>query len=876
VTHPDTTFDLARSRAHWLRPDTFAWDLGPAPAGATFTLHGAPSGGLVAGPHGVTGGREIRLWPEPQGLDESLRVRFPHLAALSALRLPAEHLADVRELLKGQVAVSTRDETGLVRAATGVQIPGVLDDLYPYDGPLGPAIEAGGVVLRLWAPTARSVRLLLFPEPRGEAVDAVAMAGDPHSGTWSARGDRSWLGRYYLYEVTVYVPATGRLEQNQVTDPYSLSLSRNSQRSQVVDLDDLALKPQGWDGLAKPPLAAPEDAVVYELHVRDFSASDPTVPEVLRGTFRALALPSSQGLDHLQSLGEAGLTHVHLLPVFDFTSVDDDRAHWRWPDGDLQACPPDSEVQQEAVKEVAGLDGYNWGYDPFHYSVPEGSYATEPDGPARIREFREMVAALAGRGLRVVMDVVYNHTNAAGQSDRSVLDRIVPGYYHRLNGDGYVETSSCCPNTAGEHAMMEKLMVDSVLTWARQYKVDGFRFDLMGHHMKRNMLRVREAVHGLTMEAHGVDGPRVLLYGEGWDFGEVAGGRRGVNATQRHMAGTGVATFNDRLRDAARGGGAFSGPQEQGFLTGLLDTPNASEQGSADERRERVLLFGDQIRVGLAGGLAAYTFHDRHGRDVGGHEVDYHGQAAGYTSDPGETINYVEAHDNETLFDAITLKLPPSLPMAERVRVQNLAMSLLAFGQGLPFFHAGVELLRSKSLDRNSYDSGDWFNRLDWSGSTHNLGIGLPPAPDNRRHWALLAPYLANAALRPRPAHIRRASAHFVEVLRIRRSSPLFRLRSAAEVQARLRFHQAPPGVIVFSLWDREGLRDPQHSVVAVVLNATARVAVCEVPELAGLPLQRHPVQSASDDRLARSTSFEPRGRLHVPHRTAAVFWAER
>jgi pullulanase-type alpha-1,6-glucosidase len=856
-----------------------AWDLGPLPHGARLALHHAPTGGLQAGPHGMEGGFEVPLTPDPHGLPGELRERFPHLAHFTALRLPADRIGDAREVVRGQTAVSARDEGGGLRAATGLQLGGVLDDLFRWDGPLGALVHPSGVTVRVWAPTARSVRLLLYDGSTGDGVTPVEMTPDRGTGTWTAEGDRAWRGRFYLYEVAVYVPATGRVEVNLVTDPYSLSLSTNSRRSQVVDLDDPALKPAGWDRLVKPALDAVEDAVVYELHVRDFSASDPTVPPELRGTFRAFALPASQGLDHLQSLAEAGLTHVHLLPAFDFATVDDDRSRWHSPAGDLAACPPDSDRQQAAVRDVAGQDGFNWGYDPLHYTVPEGSYATDPDGPQRILEFREMVAALAARGLRVVMDVVYNHTNAAGQSDRSVLDRIVPGYYHRLNGDGFVETTSCCPNTASERAMTDKLIVDSVDTWARAYKVDGFRFDLMGHHMKRTMLRVRDGVRGLLPERDGVDGRVVLLYGEGWDFGEVAGGRMGENATQRAMAGTGIATFNDRLRDAARGGGAFSGPQEQGFLTGLLDTPNASEQGTVEERRERLRLFGDRIRVGLAGGLAGYTFRDRTGRTVRGAEIDYHGQPTGITSDPGETVNYVEAHDNETLFDAIALKLPPSLAMAERVRIQNLGMSLLAFGQGLPFFHAGVELLRSKSLDRNSYDSGDWFNRVDWSGTHHNFGSGLPPAPDNRRHWALLAPFLANAALRPRPAHIRRATDHFREVLQVRRSSPLFRLRSGAEVQARLQFHDgeaSTPGVIAFSLWDREGERDPRHPVGAVVLNATARAVAVDVPALAGVPLALHPAQAASDDRFVRSASFEARGRFHVPHRTAAVFWAER
>ncbi|MFD0891139.1 DUF3372 domain-containing protein, partial [Streptosporangium algeriense] len=234
----------------------------------------------------------------------------------------------------------------------------------------------------------------------------------------------------------------------------------------------------------------------------------------------------SAGTAELRSLARDGLTHVHLLPVFDFATVPDRRSERTEPDGDLASMPPDSELQQERVALTAARDSYNWGYDPLHHTVPEGSYASDPDGTARIVEFRRMVAGLNRMGLRVIMDVVYNHTYACGPHPSAVLDRLVPGYYHRLLDDGTVATSTCCANTAPEHLMMGRLVVDSVVTWAREYKVDGFRFDLMGHHPKANLLAVREALDRLTPAADGVDGASVLLYGEGWDFGEVAGGAR--------------------------------------------------------------------------------------------------------------------------------------------------------------------------------------------------------------------------------------------------------------------------------------------------------------------------------------------------------------
>jgi pullulanase len=429
--------------------------------------------------------------------------------------------------------------------------------------------------------------------------------------------------------------------------------------------------------------------------------------------------------------------------------------------------------------------------------------------------------------------------------------------------------------------MMEKLMVDSVVTWAKHYKVDGFRFDLMGHHMKRNILAVRAALDALTLEADGVDGSAVYVYGEGWNFGEVANNARGVNATQLNMAGTGIGTFNDRLRDGGRGGGPFSGLQEQGFLTGLYVDPNATDQGSPGDQHARLLLESDWIRVGLAGNLADYELIDRFGNLVRADQVDYNGQPAGYTADPQEVINYVEAHDNETLFDAIQLKAPLATPMAERVRIQNLGMSLLALGQGVPFFHAGVDLLRSKSLDRNSYDSGDWFNRLDFTYQANNWGVGLPPARDNQSNWPLFQPLLADPALAPEPAEIAAAAHHFREVLAIRKSSPLFRLRTADQVAEHLSFANTGPaqvpGLIVLELADGLGGVDRGIERIVALLNARTERVDFALPGLAGKPLALHPVFAHSADPVVRTSGFEPAtGTFSVPARTAAVFLAWR
>ena len=222
--------------------------------------------------------------------------------------------------------------------------------------------------------------------------------------------------------------------------------------------------------------------------MRDFSINDDTVPAAHRGTYLAFTNRRSNGIRHLRQLARSGLNTVHLLPVNDIATIEERRSAQEEPACDLAAFPPDSEEQQDCVADIAEGDGFNWGYDPLHYTTPEGSYATNPEGTARTLEFRRMVQGLNGAGLRAVIDVVYNHTPAAGQDPKSILDRVVPGYYQRLNPTtGAVETSSCCANTATEHTMMEKLMIDSVVTWAKEYKLDGFRFDLMGHQPKSAM-----------------------------------------------------------------------------------------------------------------------------------------------------------------------------------------------------------------------------------------------------------------------------------------------------------------------------------------------------------------------------------------------------
>jgi pullulanase-type alpha-1,6-glucosidase len=402
----------------------------------------------------------------------------------------------------------------------------------------------------------------------------------------------------------------------------------------------------------------------------------------------------------------------------------------------------------------------------------------------------------------------------------------------------------------------------------------------MGHHSKANMLAVRAALDALTLEDDGVDGSSIYLYGEGWNFGEVANNARFVQATQLELAGTGIGTFNDRLRDAVRGGGPFDGDQRQrqGFASGLFTDPNEFQTMSAAEQRATLLLLQDQIKVGLTGNLASFEFIDRTGALVSGSQVDYNGSPAGYNADPQEAITYVEAHDNETLFDILAYKLPQSTSPAERARAQVVGLSTALLGQGVPFLHAGSELLRSKSMDRNSYDSGDWFNRVFWDKSSNNFGVGLPREDDNGSAWPFIGPILANPSVAPAPGDISWTADRVDELLRIRGSSPLFRLGSAAEVMARVSFaNNGPdqiPGLIVMRISDTVGADlDPRARSLVIVFNASDTAQSISLAGATGGQFLLHPIQRNSDDVVVTTSRFKQKtGTFTVPARTTAVF----
>jgi len=858
----------APARAIWLSQSLVRWP--GAPVQGRYVLVSSARGALVAqAGQPVTGADDtLELTPSAAPLPAALAQRFKYVA--DGVLLRAGDRARVARALRGQALVVREDEQGRVLAASALQVAGALDDLYASAGgldDLGATRIRDGVRLVLWAPTAQAVRACVYPDPEGGASGVVDLQRDDATGAWRGDVAGQQAGRYYSYLVDVFVPGTG-LVRNRVTDPYAASLNADSRRTWLGTLDDAATQPRDWRRDAAPAtVKRSTDMAIYELHLRDFSIGDASVPAAHRGKYLAFTDANSAGMRHLRRLAQAGLTDVHLLPVFDIASV---------PERDCTtpeiAGGPADETQQAAVVAGAATDCFNWGYDPFHYDAPEGSYASDAnDGPVRVREFRSMVQGLHRAGLRVGMDVVYNHTSTSGQQPQSVLDRVVPGYYQRLDADGGIEHSTCCDNTATENLMMGKLLVDSVTQWAVQYHVDSFRFDLMGHQPRAVMQALQRRLKAAT-------GRTIPLIGEGWNFGEVADGARFVQASQLSLNGTGIGTFSDRARDAVRGGSSTDSSHlraDQGWINGAYYDPN----GVSHATREDLLTAADMIRVGLAGSLRDMPLTTWRGQATTAGKIPYGSQPAGYASQPGEAVNYVENHDNQTLFDNDVLKLPLATSGADRARVQILGAAVVAFSQGVAYFHAGVDLLRSKSFDKNSFDSGDWFNRLDWTGRDNGFGAGLPPKQDNGALWDVERPLLADPSLKPAPADIAWTSAALRDLLRIRASTPLFHLASADDVRRRVSFPASGPSqepTVVAELIDGHGLAGARFGAVLVVLNVDRQPHALDLPALKGRHWRLHPVHlaaHAADTRIARDAVVDDAsGRFTVPARAAVVF----
>ncbi|MCA0936801.1 pullulanase-type alpha-1,6-glucosidase [Vibrio alginolyticus] len=901
----DRPVDVDGQKAHWLDATTIAWE---AASGAdSMKLYYSLTNDIqMDADKQITGGTAIELTSEGD-LSDELKTRFRHLSSLQAAGINVDD-ATLRTILKSQIVMVAYNSSGDVISATEVQKAGVLDAVFAdadagnaISQELGAIVEGSAATFKLWAPTAQEVSLIIYDENLTEE-STVTMTEDSTTGIWATESQSDVLNKFYRYQVTVYHPTTGVVETTLVTDPYSLSLSENSRYSQVVDLDDTSLMPQDWNNYERPELAKDEDHVLYESHLRDFSFSDTQGTAAYNGKYLALTEADRESVSHLQELKDAGLTTLHILPAFDIATIDeneDSRVDITDTVGKLCGINPDAAIcseedeaktieavldsydpassdAQALMGDLRGLDSFNWGYDPFHYTVPEGSYATDANGAQRILEFRQMVQAAHKMELKLVMDVVYNHTNASGVNEKSVLDKIVPGYYHRLNvNTGDVETSTCCDNTATENLMMGKLMVDSLKVWAEDYKVDGFRFDLMGHQPKNVMVYALEQIRAID--------PNTLFYGEGWDFGEVANDTIFDQATQLNMAGTEIGTFSDRLRDAVRGGGPFDGGVDTDgshslrYNQGFGNAAYANEETKTDTDSVNGRLHNqDIVRLGMAGNLAEFVLLDYTGETKLGKNVDYNGAPAGYTKYPSENISYVSKHDNQTLWDNNAYKIETGTSSAERARMQTVSLSTVMLGQGIPFIHMGSELLRSKSMQRDSYDSGDWFNRVFFDGSDNNWNVGLPREDKDGDNWELIKTIISDSTAMPSMTDIELSKQQFLELLKIRSSSELFRLDTAQEVMNRVDFRNVGQdqvaGLIVMSIDDGVSAGtdlDPNYDAIVAVVNASAEEKSFTLAGASGFEL--HAIQQDSADSVVKGANFSGET-FTVPALTTAVF----
>ena len=509
---------------------------------------------------------------------------------------------------------------------------------------------ASTVEFSLKAPPGNPVTLRLYG--RADALDpikSIPLFFDAQRDEWWGKVEGSLEGMYYAFEA-------GRGETPGL---FAKAVSVNGKRGAIVDL--AKTNPVGWAADQRPPLRSPADLVIYELHHRDFSI-DPSSGIFNKGKFLALTEP--RAINHLRSLG---VNAVHLLPSYDFGSVDETRLD---------------------------MAQYNWGYDPVNYNVPEGSYSTNPYDPAcRIREFKQMVQALHRAGIRVILDVVYNHTYDIAHSN---FQRVRPNYFYRQTADGRFSNGSGCGNeTASERELMRQFMIESVLYWIREYHIDGFRFDLMGVHDIETMNAIRAAVDQID--------PTIFIYGEGWSAGTCAypAEQLATKANVLHL--NRIAAFSDELRDALRG--PFNNDSKGAFLIGL---PGEEES----------------VKFGIAGCIS----HPQ----VDMTKVNYSRQA--WAAQPTQMISYVSCHDDMCLVDRLKATLgstpnaptpspslgrgdnaQPSMLNAQLIRLDLLAQTAVFTSQGVPFLLSGEEMLRDKKGVHNSYNSPDNINRLDWN-----------------------------------------------------------------------------------------------------------------------------------------------------------------
>ncbi|GCF76249.1 type I pullulanase [Bacillus cereus] len=543
------------------------------------------------------------------------------------VKIITEQKIDLKQTYKVKIANLADANTEIGKVIRSEEF----DNLFYYGGnDLGNMYTPQETKFRLWAPTASEAKLVTYKKWNDKIGTEINMQ-QGEKGTWKAELKGNQKGLFYTYKVKIGDKWT------EAVDPYVRAASVNGDKGAVIDLEET--NPKKWKANKKPKFKDPEDAIIYELHVRDLSIQ-PESGIKQKGKYLGVTEKGTKGpegvktgLDHMKDLG---VTHVQFLPIFDYASVN-----------------------EENLNEPQ----YNWGYDPKNFNVPEGSYSTNPFEPTvRITELKQMIQTLHDNNLRVVMDVVYNHMYNAAESN---FHKLVPGYYYRYNEDGTLANGTGVGNdTASERKMMRKFMVDSVTYWAKEYNLDGFRFDLMGIHDYETMNEIRKAVNQID--------PSIILHGEGWDLNTPLAAELKANQKNAEKM-KGIAHFNDNIRDGLKG--SVFEEKENGFVNGKQN-------------------MEDRIKKGITAG------------------IDYDTNSSTY-QDPEQVLTYVEAHDNHTLWDKLELTNPGD---SEEVRKQmhKLSSSILLTSQGIPFLHAGQEFMRTKYGDHNSYKSPDSINQMDW------------------------------------------------------------------------------------------------------------------------------------------------------------------
>ena len=674
-----------------------------------------------------------------------------HLSALSFKRTSSQH-----EDLDGFVCYKSEFDPDLFRLIkqklifrvnseiSYLQDHRILDKYFYHDGKLG--LDTENNLLTVWAPRAIDVTLLVYSDDRKLKK---RISGMPSFGIWQFQVDNSMIAdmNLYKFEVTQYYPERSKFSKLEITDPYALSSAYHSRYSRFVDIG--LIGPEVKASQNTHDLSTRSDHVIYETHVRDLSIADKKLSRQHRGKWSALYQENSSALKHLKLLRESGLNTIQFLPVNDYATVDEDISKQLNLDDSfasycqrfkttlcsdyfeesidevIKQLSAGSQQRQQILRNLAKNDGFNWGYDPVHYQALENSYSSLDDGIQVIREFKTALNKLKEIGFHVSLDVVFNHTYQSGLQSFSVLDKIVPNYYHRRHPvSGEIYRSSCCENTASENRMMEKLIIDTLVSYREHYKIDAFRFDLMGHHTLENMKKIKAAL-----------GRDVYIYGEGWHFGEMTS-LKIENARQELLFDTNIGSFNDRFRDLVRGGSPFDCGyklQSQSFVTGLslfdndlsLIAKKNSFKSCYDKdsfkkeelslRRQRTLVEKDLLRASILGNLKSNNLLGYADREINTSDLTFRGSKLAYSANPNETINYVSKHDNQTLWDNTQYKLPLSMPLDERIALHSLQLSYPLFSFGVPFIHMGSEIIRSKAFARDSYNSGDFFNRVDFS-----------------------------------------------------------------------------------------------------------------------------------------------------------------